>query len=128
MLTPAVLVVDDELAMCDYVADIMRSAGYHVSTACCMEEAENLIETNRFQLALLDVVMPKMSGDEMARILRQRDPDVKVLFITGYSEALFQARPVLWEGEAFLEKPFTADALLEAVRLLVTGRLRSAPA
>jgi two-component system cell cycle sensor histidine kinase/response regulator CckA len=125
-MRPAVLVVDDEPEMCEYVASVMTAAGYQVAAATRAEEALNLIEATPFELAILDVVMPKLAGDELARLLRQQNPDIKVLFVTGYSEALFQARPILWEGEAFLEKPFTPDGLLEAVWLLQHGQLRPA--
>ena len=65
--------------------------------------------------------MPQMRGDELGRRLRQRDPDVKVLYFTGYSDQLFEDRQTLWEHEAFIEKPVTSDGLLEAVSLLLFG-------
>jgi two-component system, cell cycle sensor histidine kinase and response regulator CckA len=87
-----------------------------------VEGAEALLNRGvTFDLAILDVVMPGMTGDELARVLRRRDPDAKILFLTGFSEALFQARPVLWAGEAFLEKPFTPRGLEEAVSLILYG-------
>jgi DNA-binding NarL/FixJ family response regulator len=63
-----------------------------------------------------------MRGDELARQLRQRDPDVKVLYFTGYSDRLFEHRKTLWEHEAFIEKPVTVNGLLEAVSLLLFGQ------
>jgi len=75
----------------------------------------------QFDLALLDVVMPDLSGDKLAAQLRQRHPDLPILFVTGHDDALFQARPQLWARESFLQKPFTFEALLEAVSMALWG-------
>src|SRR6266498_3763309 len=113
-----ILMVDDEPSICELVDQILGSVGYAVTSLSRVEDVEALINRGaRFDLAILDVVMPGMSGDELARVLRRYDLDAKVLFLTGYAEALFQARPVLWAGEAFLEKPFTPKGLEEAVSM-----------
>jgi two-component system cell cycle sensor histidine kinase/response regulator CckA len=70
---------------------------------------------------VVDVVMPQMRGDELGRRLRQRDPDVKVLYFTGYADRLFEERPTLWQHEAFLEKAVTVEGLREAVSMLLFG-------
>ena len=114
--------VDDEPAMCDLIASIASSSGYDIVTATHVTEALARLDAGeRFDLAVLDVVMPAMSGDDLAREIRRRDPDAKVLFVTGYNEALFQARPVLWHGETFLDKPFTPASLLEAMAMALYG-------
>ena len=119
---PKILVVDDEPAMCDLIASIVRTSGYEAIVATHVEEALAHVDAGqRFDLAMLDVVMPTMSGDDLARELRRRDPDAKVLFVTGYNEALFQARPILWRGESFIDKPFTPSSLLEAVSMALYG-------
>ena len=81
-------------------------------------------EQGPFDLFVVDINMPGMRGDELARQLRQRDHNVKVLFFTGFSDRLFEQRHVLWEGEAFLEKPVSKNGLLEAVALLLFGHTR----
>jgi CheY-like chemotaxis protein len=67
--------------------------------------------------------MPVMQGDVLAARLRQSDPDLPVLYLTGFAEHLFRERPVLWEREAFLEKPSSPDGVLEAVSMLLYGHL-----
>jgi two-component system cell cycle sensor histidine kinase/response regulator CckA len=86
-------------------------------------EALRLSEAQRrpFDLFVVDVLMPLMRGDELGRQLRQRDPDVKVLYFTGYADRLFEERPTLWEHEAFLEKAVTVEGLREAVSMLLFG-------
>ena len=120
-----ILVVDDDPAMCELVAIVLRRAGYQPMVSSDADHALGLYaEGHRFGLAILDVVMPRMGGEGLAARLRRDDPDLKVLFLTGYADVLFQVRPILWANEAFLEKPFTDQGLLEAVSLLLSGHVR----
>jgi two-component system cell cycle sensor histidine kinase/response regulator CckA len=117
---PRILVVDDDAPMCQYVAHVMEAAGYTVTTAAGGPAALAAVgEHGAPDLLLTDLKMPQMNGDELAARLRQSLPDLKVLYLTGFSQALFSNRPQLWEGEAFLEKPCTPAALLEGVSLLL---------
>ena len=118
------LVVDDDRPTSELVAEILREAGYEVTAAVTPDDVARVAECgDLFDVAILDVVMPSLSGDELARRLRQRNPNVKILFVTGFPGALFQSQPMLWDGEAFLEKPCTDRGLVEAVSLLLTGRI-----
>jgi FixJ family two-component response regulator len=67
--------------------------------------------------------MPRLGGDEMVSRIRAVRPDLKVLFVTGHIDRLMDARP-LWEGEAFLDKPFSAIGIREAVALLLYGTVK----
>jgi two-component system cell cycle sensor histidine kinase/response regulator CckA len=118
-----VLVVDDEASIRAFVERALRSGGYDVEVASDGPEALRLVEAQYppFDLFVVDVMMPQMRGDELARQLRQRDLGVKVLYFTGYSDNLFASRQPLWQDEAFLEKPAGIDELLEAVSLLLFG-------
>ena len=73
-------------------------------------------------------MMPKMNGDELARRMRAQEPDLKVLYLTGYSDKLFAERMLLWHNEAFLDKPCTLAGLKEAVNLLMRGHLNNVAA
>ena len=122
-----VLVVDDEPEMCEFVARVLSDAGYRVKTAGDGPAAIASAELHGPpDLLLTDLKMPQMDGDEVAATLRQTTPDLKVLYLTGFSQALFTKRGTLWEGEAFLEKPCTPNALLEAVSLLLFNQLEAA--
>ena len=68
--------------------------------------------------------MPGINGDELARRLGVPNPDLKVPYLTGFADRLFAARGVLWEHEAFLDKPATVAALCEAVSLALFGHTR----
>ncbi|MBZ5559994.1 MAG: response regulator, partial [Acidobacteriia bacterium] len=81
----------------------------------------------QIDLLLADVNMPQMVGHELARRLRQAAPALKVLYLTGFADRLFNDRPTLWADEAYLEKPCSIPALHEAVALLLYGRLTAQP-
>jgi two-component system cell cycle sensor histidine kinase/response regulator CckA len=122
---PRVLVVDDEERIRGFAERVLREGGYDVVTAPDGPEALRLVgEQGRFDGFVIDVMMPQMRGDELARALRRIEPDAKVLYFTGYSDNLFKEKVTLWEHEAFLDKPVTVDGLLQAVSLLLFGHTR----
>jgi CheY-like chemotaxis protein len=119
-----VLAVDDESGIRELAARVLRQPGYEVSVAADAVEAIRIAETaGAFDLLVTDVKMPGIAGDELARRLRRATPDLKVLYLTGFGDRLFETRHILWDGEAFLDKPFTVPGLLEAVALLLVGRV-----
>jgi two-component system cell cycle sensor histidine kinase/response regulator CckA len=118
-----VLVVDDERAILAFAEDVLTGAGCDVTIASEGRDALRIVERtpHRFDLFVVDLMMPRMRGDELARHLRQRDPDAKILYFTGYADRLFAERGGLWEGEAFIDKPVSIAGLLEAASLLLFG-------
>ena len=118
------LAVDDDAGIREFVSRVLRQPGYEVRVAADGVEAVQVAETHGpFDLLVTDLMMPGMHGDELARRLRQADPDLKILYLTGFSDRLFEARPLLWEDEAFVEKPVGVQGLLEAAALLLVGRV-----
>jgi len=123
-----VLIVDDEEPVRRFVLRVLQEAGYETSVASDGAEAlEVAAKLGGIDLLVTDVMMPNMLGDELARRLRQSEPDLKVLYITGYCDRLFKEKITLWEAEAFLEKPCTVAGLREAVSLLLYGRVDGEP-
>jgi CheY-like chemotaxis protein len=121
-----VLVVDDEEPVRRFVARALALHGYLVTSASdgvAGLEAAAAAE-KPFDLLFTDLMMPEMNGDELAMRLRQKWPSLKVLYLTGHSERLFAERMTLWADEAFLDKPCTVNALLEAVSLLMFQSIR----
>jgi two-component system cell cycle sensor histidine kinase/response regulator CckA len=119
-----VLVVDDDDGIRRFAERALRHGGYEVMTACDGFDAMRVTDTQpRFDLFIIDVVMPGMRGDELARRLRDRDPGIKVLYFTGYGDQFLALRPLLREHEAVLLKPVTVKDFLSAVsqRLQRTG-------
>ena len=113
---PRVLVVDDEESIRTFAERVLRGAGYDVVLASDGPEALRLVdaEPRRFDLFVVDMLMPQMRGDLLGQWLRQRDPGTRVLYFTGFSDRLFEDRKALLQLEAFIEKPVTVKGLQEA--------------
>jgi len=123
--TPAIiLLVDDEPAIRAVQRRTLELDGYVVKEAGSgLEGIAAIRHPAQIDLLVADLEMPGLSGDEMVRQIRMIRPDLPVLYVTGYIDRLMDARP-LWEGEAFLEKPFSVAGLREAVSLLLHGTIR----
>jgi CheY-like chemotaxis protein len=120
-----ILVVDDEEPIRRFVQRVLSDAGHQPTLAVDGDDALAIAKTQGpFDLLLSDVNMPNMMGDELARRLRQDDPSLKVLYLTGFSDLLFKEKVTLWEDEAYLDKPCSVRGLLEAISLLAFGRVK----
>jgi CheY-like chemotaxis protein len=116
-----VLVVEDEEAIRQVAARILRRNGYSVVEAASAEEALKLAFARDFSLLLTDVVMPGMSGPELAKQLRARSPELPVLFMSGYSQGTLSPQQLLDDGVALLQKPFDERKLLVKVGSVLAG-------
>jgi DNA-binding response OmpR family regulator len=126
-VTPLVLVVDDEALIREMEMRILQHAGYRVKEADGGTAALATLDRGVApDLVIADLDMPDLSGEEMVRSIHAARPKQKVLYVTGNIDRLLNVRSLVWEGEAFLDKPFSAKGLLEAVSLLLTGSLRGA--
>ena len=121
---PTVLVVDDEAGIRAIARRALEEVGYQVLEASNGRAAIDLLSQGAaLDLLIADLNMPGLGGNEMVRRIRTTRPDLKVLYVSGHISRLMDARP-LWEGEAFLNKPFTNEGLREAVALLLYGTLK----
>jgi CheY-like chemotaxis protein len=113
-----ILLVEDEEGVRQMTAMALTALGYHVETACCGPEAiERIGEfSGRIDLLVTDVVMPEMSGRVLAEYLEERYPELKVLFVSGYTDDAVMRHGVLQSDVAFLQKPFTLSGLAQKVR------------
>jgi CheY-like chemotaxis protein len=109
----AILVADDNRGFAELVRATLEEAGYDVVTASTGLAAVACMEKHDIGLAVLDVLMPGISGDAVAERLQQIDPSLKVLLMTG-SDQPFAAG----SGLPVLRKPFPQDELIAAVRRL----------
>lgn len=110
--------MEDELALRTLIHEILLGAGYRVLQAATPDEALALAAAHdgSIHLALTDVILPSMSGRQMADTLRAARPETRVLFMSGYTDDAISHHGILEPGTHFMEKPFTSDALLRKVR------------
>ena len=120
------LVVDDEPAVLKLVTRILATDNYEVMSAESGEAAAGIIADPWFagvDLLVTDLMMPGMNGRELALVVRRKYPNARVLYVTGFADTLFKGLQELGAGESFIEKPFGAEGLLEATRLVMFGHI-----
>jgi hypothetical protein len=120
----AVLLVEDEPMVQSLLARALVEAGYRAEVATDGQEALHVVSRldGNVSAVLSDVVMPGMGGRELAAELRQRWPDVPILFMSGYTNEEIIHRGLLGPDEPFLQKPFPPAALAEALAALLERR------
>jgi PAS domain S-box-containing protein len=113
-----VLLTEDEEPVRRLTRIILEMNGYQVLEAANGDEALSIYKEHKAQLDLIitDVVMPRMSGPELAQTLETLSPGIKVLYLSGYTDDAIVRHGLLDQKMAFLQKPFTPDALLRKVR------------
>ncbi len=118
-----VLLVEDEDSVRELVRETLQSKGYTVMEACDGINGMKVAETHdgKIDILITDVVMPGMSGRELAQRVSASRPTIKVLYLSGYTEDAIIHEGVLDPGTAFLQKPFTLQALARKVRDVLHG-------
>jgi signal transduction histidine kinase len=113
-----VLIVEDQAEVRNLTVRVLAKFGYRVLSAAGGREALALCEkhTDIIHLVITDVVMPGMTGRELADRLQQMKPELKVLYVSGYTADAIAHQGVLDPGVAYLPKPFSPDGLLRKVR------------
>ena len=122
MTAPRILAVDDDPLTLKFLARVLAGAGYEVTRAASGAEALRACAGRAFDVALVDVVMPGMSGRELSERLATSHAGMKVLYMSGYTDDAVVLHGVLAEEMAFLQKPFTINALARKVRALLDER------
>jgi two-component system cell cycle sensor histidine kinase/response regulator CckA len=119
-----ILLVEDEDLVRKVVARILERAGYRVLVAANGAEAVAIGEASRIPIDALvtDVVMPGIGGKELATRMAAQFPDMKILFMTGYTEDDFLRNGILDQGRAIMLKPFAPEDLLRRLREILTPR------
>ncbi len=121
--TETILVVEDEAMVRGFVREVLGRAGYQVLEAAHGQEALRWGQCydGPIHLLLTDVVMPGMNGPQLAEELTVIRPDIRIRFMTGYSDDIVTRQALQDAGNALLQKPFSPDVLLRAVREALTA-------
>ncbi|MCP4645084.1 MAG: PAS domain S-box protein [bacterium] len=121
--TETILVADDDRAVCAVAETILTRAGYTVLTAFDGEEAIRVFDEHaaEIDLALLDVVMPNLGGEAVAKHIRETHPETPTLFASGYSAEAVHTGYILDKGVRLVQKPYHRVELLRRVREVLDG-------
>ena len=124
-----ILLVEDELSILRVTTAMLRKLGYTVLSASTAREAIRLAQehTGHIDLLLTDVIMPEMNGRGLAKELSGNHPDLKCLFMSGYTANVIAHHGVLDGGVLFLQKPFSTEELARKVREALVGVSQSEP-
>lgn len=109
-----ILIVDDDSAMRSFLAKALENSGHDSHTASNGQEALDLVQEKKdtYDLILTDVVMPVMDGIELSKELRAINPDMKILFITGFSASIVPSSVQIKSKTPVLTKPFHLNDLI----------------
>lgn len=122
-----ILLVEDEDIVRNFAREVLSGLGYHVLTAEDGFDALRIQARERrpIQLLITDVVMPHLNGPQLAQRLQPLLPDMAVLFVSGYAADAVVTEGILRSDAAFLQKPFSPDALAQMARQVLDGRRRA---
>ena len=114
--TENILVVDDEVAICELSKKLLSSKGYNVLVADSGEAALKILESHDIDLMVSDVIMPNMDGYALAAIVREKYPQIKIQLVSGFDDDRKRTEEDEVLFKHLLHKPYTASNLFDAVR------------
>lgn len=124
-----ILIVDDEQDLCEILSFNLQSEGYETDSAPSAEEALVLLDAGRrYDLLLLDVMMDRMSGYDLAALLRSRGDNTPIIFLTARDAHDDQMQGFAAGADDYITKPFAFDTVLARVRAVLRRSAASAPA
>lgn len=124
-IQPTILVVEDEAFVREIIAEILESAGFRVLKARNATEAKVAFRScgETLQLLLTDMILPGQNGRDLAKDLRELNPELKVICISGYALNLLTQKRFVEDGIFYFPKPFSAESLLRKVRQVLAKNL-----
>ena len=116
-----ILLAEDDESMRGFLVRALKKAGYDVIDFANGEEAYERLKSEPFTLLLTDIVMPKMDGIELARRASELDPDLKIMFITGFAAVVLNNDLAAPKDARVLSKPFHLKDLVQEVERMVAA-------
>lgn len=126
-----VLTVDDEQIVLDSVLRHLKKESYQLETALSVKDALKILDSGQIDIVLTDLMMPETDGLEFLKIMKERDPSIPVIMITGYATINTALEATNLGAFDYVAKPFTRSELTSVVRraaeLVIAGRAQSNP-
>lgn len=114
-----ILIVDDEQVVCDAIASHLRSAGFSVQVAYSGMAALEIIKAQRFDLALIDIRMPRVSGFDVLQELRRSLPDARAIMMTAFADIKSAVNSISMGASDIISKPVDIDEVIMAIQRCV---------
>ena len=118
-----VLIVDDDKAFLAILAERMQNRGMEVSTADSAAAALKMMEKESYDAVLLDFMMPEMGGIEALQIMRKKQPEIQVIFLTGHPSVSKGVEAMKLGAMDFIPKPVDMNELTEKIHQAKAGRM-----
>jgi len=118
-----VLIVDDDKAFLQILAERMQNRGMEVSTAESAAEALKMLEKESYDAVLLDLMMPEMGGIEALQIMRKKQPEIQVIFVTGHPSVSKGVEAMKLGAMDFIPKPVDMSELTEKIQHAKASRM-----
>ncbi len=118
-----VLIVDDDKEFLEILSERMQNRGMQVATASSAKEALALLEEQTFDAVLLDLMMPEIGGMEALQIMKRKQPEVQVIFLTGHPSVATGVEAMKLGAMDFLTKPVDLSELSEKIRQAKAERM-----
>ncbi|HKY38404.1 MAG TPA: response regulator [Polyangiaceae bacterium] len=115
-MKPRALIVDDDAAECDLLADVLEDAGFEPHCTLRPARALHLVYSQRFDVVLTDNVMPEMSGTELCSLIKQLKPYLPVVIVTAFGGFALAAEAAQAGAAEFVAKPFDIDTIGDVLR------------
>ncbi len=117
----SIILAEDDQSMREFLARALRRAGHEVDSVADGLEALDAMGDQAYDLLLADVVMPGLDGIELARRASKKQPQLRVMFITGFAAVALKARDESNRGARVLSKPFHLKDLVEEVEMMLSA-------
>ncbi len=122
-----ILIAEDDFHTRDGLAEVMREEGYEVLTASCGRTALRLFESHNPDCVCLDIMMPEQSGFEVCRKIRERSPNIPILFISAKSEEVDRLVGFELGADDFISKPFSVREVIARIRAVTRRTMGKQP-
>ncbi len=111
-----ILVVDDDIDVCDYLKKFLSYEGYEVETISDPKKVMDKLKEKQYQIIILDLKMPGISGEELLKKIREFDKDICIIIYTGYPSIKSAVETMKYQVFDYLKKPLEIDAFREVIK------------
>lgn len=115
-----ILVVDDEDELRTLLTDIIIKAGYEAATASDGDEAIGMVKKTKYDVALLDIKMPNLSGIEVLKYIQEHSRDTKAIILTGYADLKHAMEAREYGAHDFISKPYKIEDVLTTIKRVLS--------